>query len=55
MNDVTEKSKSLQVGALTFGLSYRVTNRFSLNGNFEFGVTEDAPDMRFVLRVPLVF
>lgn len=55
LNDVTEKSKSLQVGALTFGLSYRVTNRFSLNGNFEFGVTEDAPDMRFVLRVPVVF
>ncbi len=55
LNDVTEKSDDLQVGALTFGMSYRVTPRFSLNGNFEFGVTEDAPDMRFVLRVPLVF
>ena len=55
LNDTTQKSKSLQVGALTFGLSYRVTERFSLNGNFEFGVTEDAPDMRFVLRVPVLF
>jgi long-subunit fatty acid transport protein len=55
LNDTTQKSKSLQVGALTFGLSYRVTDRFSLNGNFEFGVTEDAPDMRFVLRVPVLF
>ncbi|WP_431565100.1 transporter [Brevundimonas sp.] len=55
LNDITEKSDDLQVGALTFGMSYRITDRFSLNGNFEFGVTEDAPDMRFVLRVPVVF
>ncbi|MNO07217.1 hypothetical protein D3C81_2293180 [compost metagenome] len=55
MNDTVQRSKSLQVGALTFGLSYRVTERFSLNGNFEFGVTEDAPDMRFVLRAPILF
>lgn len=55
LNDTVQKSKSLQVGALTFGLSYRVTDRFSLNGNFEFGVTEDAPDMRFVFRVPVLF
>lgn len=55
LNDTVQKSKSLQVGALTFGLSYRVTERFSLNGNFEFGVTEDAPDMRFVLRAPILF
>jgi hypothetical protein len=55
LNDTVQKSKSLQVGALTFGLSYRVTERFSLNGNFEFGVTEDAPDMRFVLRAPVLF
>lgn len=55
LNDTVQRSKSLQVGALTFGLSYRVTERFSLNGNFEFGVTEDAPDMRFVLRAPILF
>ncbi|AYG96257.1 transporter [Brevundimonas naejangsanensis] len=55
LNDITEKSDSLQVGALQFGMSYLLSDRFSLNGNFEFGVTEDAPDMRFVLRVPIVF
>ena len=55
LNNITEKSDDLQIGALTFGMSYRITDRFSLNGNFEFGVTEDAPDMRFVLRVPVVF
>ncbi|MGO4409290.1 MULTISPECIES: transporter [unclassified Brevundimonas] len=55
LNDITEKSDSLQVGALQFGMSYLLSDRFSLNGNFEFGVTKDAPDMRFVLRVPIVF
>lgn len=55
LNDLTEESDSLQVGALQFGLSYLLSERFSLNGNFEFGVTEDAPDMRFVLRVPIIF
>ena len=55
LNDITEKSDSLQVGALQFGMSYLLADRFSLNGNFEFGVTEDAPDMRFVLRVPIIF
>jgi hypothetical protein len=55
LNDIEEQSDELQVGALLFGMSYRFNDRFSLNGNFEFGVTGDAPDMRFILRVPIVF
>lgn len=55
LNDTVEKSDELQVGALLLGMSYRFSDRFSLNGNFEFGVTGDAPDMRFILRVPLSF
>ncbi|MCZ4109267.1 transporter [Brevundimonas diminuta] len=55
LNDITEKSDALQVGALQFGMSYLLNDRYSLNGNFEFGVTEDAPDMRFILRLPIVF
>lgn len=55
LNDIVEKSDELQVGALTFGMSFQFTERLSLNGNFEFGVTEDAPDMRFVLRIPWTF
>lgn len=55
LNDIVERSDELQVGSLLFGMSYRFNDRFSLNGNFEFGVTEDAPDMRFILRVPLAF
>jgi hypothetical protein len=55
LNGTVERSDELQVGALLFGMSYRFNDRFSLNGNFEFGVTGDAPDMRFILRVPLAF
>jgi hypothetical protein len=55
LNDLVEKSDSLQVGALQFGMSYLLTDRFSLNGNFEFGVTEDAPYLGFVLLLPIIF
>src|SRR5690606_745013 len=55
LNDITEDSDELQVGALLFGLSYLLNDRFSLNGNFECGATEDAPVRRFVLRVPVAF
>jgi hypothetical protein len=55
LNGNEEESDELQVGALLFGMSYRFNDRFSLNGNFEFGVTGDSPDMRFILRVPLSF
>jgi len=55
LNGSEERSDELQVGALLFGMSYRFSDRFSLNGNFEFGVTGDSPDMRFILRVPVAF
>lgn len=55
LNGTSQKSDDLQVGALLFGLSYRFDDKYSLNGNFEFGVTEDAPDMRFILRLPFTF
>ena len=55
LNGNEERSDELQVGALLFGMSYRFNDRFSLNGNFEFGVTGDSPDMRFILRVPIAF
>lgn len=51
----SQRSNSLQVGRLMLGLSYRLNQRMSLNSNFEFGVTSDAPDMRWVIRVPYRF
>lgn len=50
-----EKSDSLQVGSLTFGMSYRLTERVTANASFEFGMTEDAPDLGVTLRFPITF
>jgi hypothetical protein len=50
-----QKSRSLEVGSLLMGWSFRLSNRVTLNNSFEFGVTSDAPDMRVVLRAPYRF
>lgn len=50
-----ERSDRLQVGSLTFGMSYRLTERTTANASFEIGVTEDAPDLGITLRFPFVF
>ena len=47
-------SRDLQIGRLLFGVTYRVTDRASLNWSVEVGATEDAPDVRTVLRIPIV-
>lgn len=48
-------TNALQVGAMTLGLAYRLAPSMSLNANFEFGVTADAPDIRAVFSVPVNF
>lgn len=47
-----QRSTKLQVGSLLFGMAYRLTQTTSLNFGFEFGVTQDAPDVSMSLRVP---
>jgi hypothetical protein len=37
------------------GLSFRLSERLTLNNFFEFGVTSDAPDVRVVFRLPYRF
>jgi uncharacterized coiled-coil protein SlyX len=46
-------SGSSQVGALTMGVSYALTPATSLNFNIEAGVTNDAPDVHLIFRVPI--
>ncbi|MGN6376009.1 MAG: transporter [Sphingomonas sp.] len=48
------KSRSLQVGRLLFGVTYRATDRASINWSVEVGATDDAPDVHTVLRIPLI-
>ena len=50
-----QATTSLEVGALTFGMAYRLAPNISLNSNFEFGVTHDAPNMRMVFSLPISY
>ena len=50
--DTVQKSDKLQAGSLLFGMSYRMTEKQALNIGFEFGVTEDAPDVSITMRMP---
>jgi len=46
---------TLQIGTLNLGTSYRLSNRTMLNLSLNLGVTEEAPDVQVVLRVPMSF
>ncbi|MGI4879292.1 MAG: hypothetical protein ACRYG4_17600 [Janthinobacterium lividum] len=46
-------TRDLQLGRLLFGVSYRATDRATINWSVEAGATRDATDLRTVLRVPL--
>ena len=47
-----QSTTSLEVGTLTFGMAYRVRPNMSLNVNFQFGVTADAPNMYMTISLP---
>ena len=53
-NSAVNKSRDLQIGRLLFGVTYRVTDRASLNWSVEVGATDDATDLRTALRIPIV-
>jgi len=46
---------TLQLGTLRFGVSYRLTERFSVNTTIGIGVTRDTPDLEATLRLPYRF
>ncbi len=47
-------SRDLQIGRFLFGMTYRVNDQASVNWSVEVGATQDAPDLRTSLRIPLV-
>lgn len=51
---ITSTSRDLQLGRLLVGVTYRLNNRANLNWSIEVGATEDANDVRTVLRIPFV-
>jgi hypothetical protein len=50
--DQTVRTRDLQLGRLLFGVSYRTSQRTTINWNIEIGATEDATDLRTTLRIP---
>ncbi|GFM28707.1 transporter [Novosphingobium sp. PY1] len=53
IGDTVQKSRRLQVGSLAFGMSYRLTEKQTMNWSFQFGVTNDAPNVAITLRLPI--
>jgi len=52
-NKVKSRANSLQVGNFFIGGSYRLSDRVSLVSTTQFGVTDDSPDVQFVMRMPV--
>ncbi len=48
-------SDELHVGRMLLGFGYRVTDETSINLNVDAGLTDDAPDARVMIRVPMRF
>jgi hypothetical protein len=55
VNKTWQYSTDLNVGLLTFGLSFRLTPTLTISDNFEFGVTHDAPDVHLLSRFTFTF
>jgi hypothetical protein len=55
LGNTVQKSESLQVGAFTFGWSFRLSEQITLSNGYEVGTTSDSPDMRVVFRLPVRF
>ncbi|GAB4352297.1 MAG: hypothetical protein Kow00114_00890 [Kiloniellaceae bacterium] len=48
-------SEDFDVGRLSLGFSYALTDDFNINLNTQIGVTDDAPDVVLTLRTPMDF
>ena len=55
IDGVDVESNSLDVGSLAIGVSYTLSQAVSLAFSLQAGVTEDAPDVVWTVRVPISF
>jgi hypothetical protein len=49
---INQESPEFHIGAMQLGLSFRATEQLTVSAAVDFGVTEDAPDVRVSLRTP---
>lgn len=52
-SDGTFTSESLSVGSMNFGVNWQMSDSAALNVSVGIGVTEDAPDVRLIARMPI--
>jgi hypothetical protein len=52
---IVTRSRDLQAGRLLLGVTQRFARWLNINWSIEVGATEDAPDLRTMLRVPIIF
>jgi hypothetical protein len=52
---IVTKSRDLQIGRFLFGVTQRFSKRLTVNWSVEVGATQDAPDVRTSLRIPIAF
>lgn len=48
-------SRDLQIGRLLLGVTHKLSRGLQLNWSIDAGITQDAPDLRVSLRVPIQF
>ena len=53
LQTVRLSSSEYQIGSLQFGVGYRFSDHLSAQVNAQIGATDDAPDFRISLRVPI--
>jgi long-subunit fatty acid transport protein len=53
LSGVPTRTSRLQVGSFLMGMSYRLTERKTLNFGLELGATKDAPNVSAVFRIPI--
>ncbi len=55
IDGVVVESETFTVGTFLVGASYRVNKMVGVNVTVQVGATEDAPDAKLILRVPIRF
>lgn len=55
INGIDVDTETLNVGSLTIGANYVISERMAVDVSLNAGLTEDAPDMRLMVKLPIFF
>jgi hypothetical protein len=54
-NPLSSITRDMQIGRFLFGVSHRFSKAIQLNWSVDVGATDDAPDLRTAIRIPIRF